>query len=64
MDAASLLLTVVAAIVAGTVFALMRYPRFRRAQFRGYPACSLRASVLGAVAVVLTFVLLVALNRG
>lgn len=63
MDAATLLLVVVAAIVALTVFMLMRFPRFRRAPFRGYPACSLRASMLGAAAVIATFVLLIAVNR-
>jgi len=63
MDAATLLLAVVAAIVAGTVFMLMRYPRFRRAQFRGYPACSLRASMLGAVAVLVTFLVVMVLRN-
>ena len=51
MDAALLLILGVASIASLTVFLLMRFPRFRRPQFRHYPPASLGSAVLCAVVI-------------
>jgi hypothetical protein len=63
MDPARLLIVAVGVIVSVTVFCLLRFPRFRRAQFREYAPLSFRASTLGAAAVLGLFVLFLLLQR-
>ena len=63
MDAASVLILAVAAIVAVTVFLLMRFPNLRRAQFRHYRAFSLRTALACSAAVFGVIALLYFLQR-
>jgi hypothetical protein len=63
MDAASVLILAVAAIVALTVFLLMRFPNLRRAQFRQYRAFSTRMAFVCATAVFGVIALLFFLQR-
>ena len=63
MDAASVLILAVAAIVALTVFLLMRFPNLRRAQFRQYRAYSNRTALACAMAVFGAIALLYFLTR-
>ena len=63
MDPASLVILAFGAIASLIVFLLLRFPRFRRAQFRGHPPFSLPVSALGALLVFAAFALFLLLQR-
>ena len=59
----NVLMVCVGVVVSVATLGLMRYPYFRRAQFRGYGAFSLIVSLLCAAGVLLMTVLMV-IGRG
>ncbi len=56
-------IAVIGLVAAIVTFCLMRFPGYRRPQFRQYGAFSILASLLGA-AVILTLVVLMVLAQG
>jgi hypothetical protein len=63
MDSAKVLIAVVGLSASIVTFWLMRFPRYRREQFRHYGAFSVTVSLLAALAV-LVFCLLLLLVQG
>jgi hypothetical protein len=58
MDSAKVLIAVIGLIASIVTFWLMRFPRYRREQFRHYGAFSVTASLFAALAVLLFCLLL------
>jgi len=63
MDSAKVLIAVVGLSASIVTFWLMRFPRYRREQFRHYGAFSVTASLLAALAVLVFCLLLVLVQR-